>query len=261
MRNYNPKIADEKRVSLGFRFPTVFCFLLVGLFLIPQLSSGQTNSEIDLETVERDTIATMIKALEDTIAIYKFQEQMVGITSDSAFANFLSNLSDEDKAKAIQARIAFLEAKERYIISDLKRRRAIVQEQRKKIQAEIDEQLLNQIQAFERFLASDPKEIELVNNIRFKLAELYYEESDRRYSEAMEKWRIESERAEAGLIPVMPKRPERDLGKSIKMYESVVQSSKDPKLLPYSLYSLGWSYYTYDSLTLAALSKFFRLSV
>jgi len=88
----------------------------------------------------------------------------------------------------------------------------------------------------------DVADLQLVNDARFKLGQLYYEQAEETYRAAMDRFMTEAERYSQGLIPFLPEEPKRDLGRSIAMYREIAESLDDPGTVAYSLYSIGWSY-------------------
>ena len=145
----------------------------------------------------------------------------------------------------MQIKIAELKAAEDQLIARLKAQKKALEAERQSLQGDRSQT----IASFESLLRKyegkelDVADIQLINDARFKLGQLYYEQADEIYRAAMSRFMTEQVRHDQGLIPFLPQEPKRDLSRSIVMYRKIVESSGDPGTVAYSLYSIGWSYY------------------
>jgi len=143
-----------------------------------------------------------------------------------------------------QAEIAALKEAEHQFTDRLKAQKKDLEAERQTLQGDRS----RTIALFENLLRKykheeiDVADLQLIHDARFKLGQLYYEQTEETYRAAMDRFMTEAERYSQGLIPFLPEEPKRDLGRSIAMYREIAESSDDPGTVAYSLYSIGWSY-------------------
>ena len=145
----------------------------------------------------------------------------------------------------MQTEVAALKKAQDQLIARLKAQKKALEAERRSLQGDRSQTIAlfeNLLRKYEGKLI-DTADIQLINDARFKLGQLYYEQAYETYDAAMQRYNAEYERYDKGLIPFLPEEPKMDLGRSIAMYRKIVESSDDPGTVAYALYSIGWSYY------------------
>jgi len=225
---------------------------LFGLVVIlPILALPASSPEAAVDERTREYVAARVDSLQKWIDFLKLEEKLVAIWGsggsipDSTYEAMTSGLTEKQKLELIELRKRIFERLESYKMEELRKKRAALEEEIKKLEEDIKSTTPLEMETLERFLDryGDLEEYtDLVNVARFKLANLYFNQINERYLEAMERYQNEMERYDEGLIPFPPKEPKRDFSKPLKLYLDIVRTSSNPEILPYSLYSIGWFY-------------------
>ena len=145
--------------------------------------------------------------------------------------------------EALEAKVAAFREAENQFIARLEAQKKDLEAKQKTLQGNRSQT----IALFENLLRKygkeeiDSADIQLINDARFKLGQLYYEQAEEAYNTAMDRYMTEQERFDQGLIPFLPQEPKMDLSRSIAMYRKIAESSNDAQTAAYSLYSIGWS--------------------
>ncbi len=109
--------------------------------------------------------------------------------------------------------------------------------------ADLEERLLRNeaIRAHERFVEEHPNSTHTPRRM-FRLAELYFEESEEKYLSDNEKYAELDILFEEGKIDFLPEPPLKDYRKSIKLYKDIISRFKDYGDLGAVYYMLGFCY-------------------
>lgn len=110
------------------------------------------------------------------------------------------------------------------------------------LEAVLRERRTDAIRAFERFLERHPDHPKYSPEVMFRLAELYYEQSQDFYYLAVPHWETQHELWERGKIPEEPIEPVKDYSRSIDLYRALITSYPEYALLDAARYALAICY-------------------
>ncbi len=221
--------------------------LLLSLTVI--LSVSVTSSRAALDEKTRAFVSSKLDSLQMWLNLLRVEERLIAIWGsgvtipDSTYEAMLFGLTEEQKLEILELRKRIFEQMESYEIERLGKKRAMLEEEVKIVEEDIKSLAPIEIETLEKFIeryGSAKEYMDLINTAKFKLANLYFNQVDEPYSEAMERYNNEMERYEAGLIPFPPKEPKRDFSKPLDLYIDIVKTSSDLDILPYSLYTISW---------------------